>query len=196
MPVLSITLMDVYDDETRTRLGERLTDAVRATIGAPLDGITVQIYEVKPTGYMRGRTRRVPGTPPPDAEAVVRDFLAAMEARELDAARGFLADDFVMHFPGAAPMTSLEQLIDWAASRYSRVGKSYDGIDVMHGEAGTVVYCFGTLSGTWLDGRDFEGIRFIDRFTVERGLIRDQRVWNDMAEQRSQSSGAAAEDVA
>ena len=48
-----------------------------------------------------------------------------------------------------------------------------------------VVYCFGTLSGEWLDGTPFAGIRFIDRFTLRDGLLADQTVWNDMGEFRT-----------
>jgi len=44
------------------------------------------------------------------------------------------------------------------------------------------VYCYGTLSGEWLDGRAFADIRFIDRFTVVDGKLLDQTVWNDLAE--------------
>jgi hypothetical protein len=44
------------------------------------------------------------------------------------------------------------------------------------------VYCFGTLHGELLDGSPYEGVRFIDRFTVRDGRLADQMVWNDMAE--------------
>lgn len=182
MPVVTITLIKGYADEVKTGLAERLTDAVRASIAAPLDGITVQINEVAPSGYMRGRTARKPGAPVPDAAAVVRDFLAAMEARDLNKAKNMLADDFTMIFPGTAPMRELDELIAWAKDRYAHVAKSYERFDVAPGADGVAVYCFGTLHGEWLDGRAFEGIRFIDRFTVADGKIHDQRVWNDMGE--------------
>ena len=182
MPVVTITLIEGYADEVKTGLAERLTDAVRASIAAPLEGITVQINEVAPSGYMRGRTGRKPGAPVPDAEQVVRDFLAAMEARDLDKAQTMLADGFTMIFPGTGPMRELKELIAWAKDRYANVAKSYERFDVAPGEDGVAVYCFGTLHGEWLDGRAFEGIRFIDRFTIAGGKIVDQRVWNDMGE--------------
>lgn len=118
----------------------------------------------------------------PDAAAVVRDFLAAMEARDLEKARGMLADDFTMVFPGTGAMRKLEELIAWARDRYAHVAKTYERFDIAPGADGFAVYCFGTLRGEWLDGRAFEGIRFIDRFTVADGKITDQRVWNDMGE--------------
>jgi phenylpyruvate tautomerase PptA (4-oxalocrotonate tautomerase family) len=36
MPVVRITLIEGYGDEVRASLARRLTDAVRATIAAPL----------------------------------------------------------------------------------------------------------------------------------------------------------------
>ena len=101
MPVVRITLVEGYDDATRQRLAMRMTDAVRATIAAPLDGITVAIEEVKPTSYMRGRVARVPGKPQMSPTETVRAFLEAMEARDLEKARSFLSDTFQMVFPGA-----------------------------------------------------------------------------------------------
>ncbi len=118
----------------------------------------------------------------PDAVAVVREFLAAMETRDLEKAQSMLADDFTMVFPGARPMRKLEELIAWAKDRYARVAKTYERFDTAPGADGVAVYCFGTLHGEWLDGRAFEGIRFIDRFTIADGKIADQRVWNDMGE--------------
>lgn len=182
MPVVSITLMEGYDDTVRTALAERLTDAVRATIAAPLDGITVQIHEVKPTGYMRGRASRAPGAPVPDAQSVVVQYLRAMEARDLDAARALLGEGFTMVFPGTGQMHEIEEMLEWARERYQTLTKTFERIDAVPAAEGVVVYSHGTLAGTWTDGREFSGIRFIDRMTVKDGKILDQRVWNDMAE--------------
>jgi hypothetical protein len=87
-----------------------------------------------------------------------------------------------MTFPGAAPMRDFEELLAWAKTRYSRIGKQFDRIDQCWGEDATVVYCSGTLEGIWLDGTAFSGIRFIDRFEVSGGLIQRQDVWNDLGE--------------
>jgi 4-oxalocrotonate tautomerase family enzyme len=179
MPIVRITLMEGYDEETRARLARRLTDAVSATIAAPLDGITVAIEEVKPTNYMRGRVSRIPGKPLPAPAETVKAFLSAMERRDLTAAKALLADDFRMLFPGNAEFTALEELVAWSRPRYRFVKKSYEAFDECFGEAGTIVYCFGTLSGEWPDGTPFDGIRFIDRFTVAGGRLLDQKVWND-----------------
>ena len=61
MPVVTVTLMEGYDEQTRQQLCRRLTDAVTATIAAPLDGVTVIVNEVPAANYMRGRHQRTPG---------------------------------------------------------------------------------------------------------------------------------------
>ncbi|WP_274626947.1 nuclear transport factor 2 family protein [Arvimicrobium flavum] len=180
MPIVRLTLQEGYEDALRVRLAERLTDAVRATIAAPLEAITIVIDEVKPSSYMRGRAARRPGAALASPSDTVRAFLVAMEARDLAGARSLLAPSFRMTFPGGAEFTALEELVAWGGKRYRFVRKTYEGFDECFGEQAMVVYCFGTLSGEWPDGRPFEGVRFIDRFTVDEGKLVDQRVWNDL----------------
>ncbi len=124
------------------------------------------------------------------ATALVRDYLAAMEARALPRAQAMLAADFAMEFPGPVRMRSLAELVAWAQPRYRFARKTYERFDEAPNDDGTIVYCFGTLAGEWLDGTPFADIRFIDRFTVRNGLLADQKVWNDMAE-HSRSTKAA-----
>ena len=119
------------------------------------------------------------------AEQTVRDYLGAMEARDLPAAQRMLAPGFSMEFPGAVRMSSLAQLLEWAKPRYRFARKIYERYDTCVSGEATVVYCFGTLSGEWLDGTPFAAIRFIDRFTLRAGLLADQTVWNDMGEFRA-----------
>ena len=118
-----------------------------------------------------------------DPTQLVRDFLDAMERRDLAGARAFLADDFVMLFPGGHRFTRLEDLVAHGAGRYRWVKKRIERIDQVPEQRAAAVYCFGTLYGEWPDGRAFEGIRFIDRFVVRSGKLADQKVWNDMGEQ-------------
>lgn len=119
------------------------------------------------------------------SEEIVRAFLNAMEARDLQTANTFLSTGFSMEFPGGGTMQSLDELIDWAKPRYRSVEKEYDRFDVADDESGeSVVYCFGKLSGVWNSGEAFAGIRFIDRFTIKDGKITDQKGWNDLGEVR------------
>ncbi len=116
-------------------------------------------------------------------EDTVRAYLAAMERRDLAAAAALLAPGFAMTFPGGRRFETLEQLVEWAKPRYKRALKRYDRYDTaIQGDGSAVVYCFGTLHGELLDGSPYEGVRFIDRFTVRGGRLVDQMVWNDMAE--------------
>ena len=114
--------------------------------------------------------------------STVQQYLTAMENRELETAQAFLDKDFSMTFPGGNVFTELSQLVEWSKTRYQSIGKTYERFDESQSGNETVVYCYGTLSGVWLDGTDFSGVRFIDRFTVVDGLIRSQLVWNDLAE--------------
>ncbi|WP_349360892.1 DUF4440 domain-containing protein [Stappia sp.] len=184
MPVVRVTLIEGYCDDTRQALARRITDAVRGTMAAPAEGVTVVIEEVKPTSYMRGGTTRVPGAPSPDPEALVRDYLAAMERRDLETAASFLAPEFEMTFPGGAVFTRVEDLPAWAATRYRFVTKTFEGTDVAFQGATTVVICRGWLAGEWTDGTPFSNVRFVDRFEIVDGRIARQTVWNDLAETR------------
>jgi SnoaL-like domain len=117
----------------------------------------------------------------------VQAFLETMQRRDLAAAQVFLAPAFQMTFPGQIRMHKLEELIAWGNTRYQKVGKTYERFDEIEQGDSTIVHCFGTLFGVWLDGRPFEGIRFIDRFEIRDGLFTRQDVWNDLAETVSAS---------
>jgi hypothetical protein len=115
---------------------------------------------------------------------VVKSFLQAMQERDMALAQSFLHPEFAMCFPGGVQMRTLPQLITWAQQRYSTIGKNYAQFEESWQGDATVVFCHGTLHGTWLNGETFEGIRFIDRMEVHDGLITRQDVWNDLAEHR------------
>ncbi len=119
---------------------------------------------------------------PSEPDAVVRRFLALMEARDLDAASALLAPDVEMVFPGDVRFDRLEALVAWSRDRYARVAKRFDRVDTMPADHSAVVVVQGTLYGAWPDGSAFDGIRFIDWFELKDGLIRRQHVWNDLAE--------------
>lgn len=189
MPIVELHVLEGYDSAQKHRLGAALTDAVRFVVPAPPEAITVMIHEMPADRYFRGGQTRKPASALPDPAGIVRDYLGAMEARELDRAREMLGSGFTMHFPGAAPMTDLHELVAWSKPRYRFVTKTYDRFDAMQGSGeAAIVYCFGTLAGEWLDGTAFSGIRFIDRFEITAGLITRQDVWNDMAEARSKGA--------
>lgn len=185
MPVVTVTLIEGYDEATREELSRHLGQAVRLALDAPPEDITVIVHEVAAVNGTGAGGRPTPGQPGAEPAELVRGYLAAMEARDLEAAGAYLAEGFTMTFPGDVTFGRPEELVAWARSRYRSAAKSYQRIDVAAAEDGAVVYCFGTLAGEWSDGTPFAGIRFIDRFTVAEGKLVDQRVWNDLGEARA-----------
>lgn len=186
MPVVRVLLIKGYAEEVRRRLGQAVTDAVRLVIDAPKDAIIVATEEVLPENYMRGGETRRPGAAVVEPVSVVKDFLEALEARDLDAARRHLSPQAEMVFPSGVVFKDLDGLVVWGRERYRKISKTIEGFDVSAGEGGPVVTCRGTLQGVWPDGSDFSDIRFIDRFELGNdGLIRRQEVWNDLAERKT-----------
>jgi phenylpyruvate tautomerase PptA (4-oxalocrotonate tautomerase family) len=183
MPVVSITLLPGYDQATQHRMVNAVANAVRSVIATPEAGTTVFINEV--STYRRdGKVFSEGRAAHPVASEVVRTFLQAMQSRDLGAAQLCLHPDFRMCFPGGVVMHSLPEMVAWAQLRYTRIAKQYEAFEESWQGDSTVVYCHGTLQGTWLDGQTFEGIRFIDRMVIQDGLITRQDVWNDLAEHR------------
>ena len=182
MPLIECLLIKGYDSDTRRIVSERLTDAACSAIGADPEFVIVTIKEVESDNYMRGRTQKTPAKAPPQAESIVRSFLTSMENRNIKEAQQYLAETFVMKFPGGASFTELDQLVDWAKQRYQSISKTFEHFDVAFTGRESVVHCSGTLKGTWLDGQTFDDIRFCDRFTLSGSKITSQNVWNDMAE--------------
>lgn len=183
MPVVSITLLPGYDPDTQHRMVNHVANAVRSVIATPEAGTTVFINEV--STYRRdGKVFSGGRAAHPVASEVVKSFLQAMQVRNMPLAQSFLHPEFVMCFPGGVQMRSLSELTGWAQQRYSTIGKIYAQFEESWQGDATVVFCHGTLKGTWLNGQAFEGIRFIDRMGVRDGLITSQDVWNDLAEHR------------
>ena len=108
---------------------------------------------------------------------IVRSYLKAMEARDLDTARRFLGDEVEMIFPGGRRPSGPEAIAQGSNSRYRRIAKTIDGFDLGETDGRTVIYCHGTLHGQWPDGESFAGIRFVDRFELFLGMTVAQWLW-------------------
>lgn len=117
---------------------------------------------------------------------VVRTYLRLVEARDLDAASALLDDDVTITFPGGREFHSLGDQVASSGARFRSVRKTFDHFDTAttddRGRDHVVVYAFGTLAGTALDGSSFDSVRFLDRFELRGGRIISQMVWNDLAE--------------
>lgn len=118
------------------------------------------------------------------AEAVARaeTYLARMETRDLDAARGFLHPQARLIFPGGRVLTGIDGIVGNSGRRYRVVRKRIDRREGWPAGGRIHVLISGTLYGEWPDGTAFEGIRFIDLFAFEDGRIVTQEVWNDTGE--------------
>ena len=180
MPVISVTLLSGYSVEAEQRLVGRIALAARSVVAAAPAGTTVFVNHAA-TYHRDGKVFSGGGAELPEASGQVRSFLDCMERRDLEGAKCLLAPGFQMQFPNAPPLQRLEDLVAHARGRYRHVSKTYSRFDESWDDACTVVYCFGTLQGVWLDGMPFSGIRFIDRFELVQGLILRQDVWNDIA---------------
>ena len=109
-------------------------------------------------------------------------FLSSMHNRNLEEAQKWLSEDAKMIFPGNKRFTALTEIVEWAETRYQSVSKKFEKIETCFVGQDATVYCHGTLQGIWLDGKSFNGIRFIDRFLISGGKIIHQQVWNDLTE--------------
>jgi len=182
VPIIQISLLKGYAPDIRHRLATKVTDLIVQMLGAVPEGTTVAIPELDRSSYMRGRELKTPIAPPPEATEVVKAYLAAMEARDLTTAKSYLAEDFWMEFPGGIRIHTLEELVTWAKPRYQSVTKTYDGFSEAYELEETVVFCHGRLQGTWPNGDAFSDIRFLDRFSLSKGKLKSQLVWNDLGE--------------
>ncbi|CAB1066073.1 hypothetical protein D1BOALGB6SA_10872 [Olavius sp. associated proteobacterium Delta 1] len=117
------------------------------------------------------------------AAALVKQFLKAMENRDLTAAGTMMAKDAKIIFPGGKSFKSQQDMVTAARDRYRWIKKKFEQIDTaLLPRDRVVVYVMGTLDGLNNFGVEFSGVRYIDRFEVEDGLIVSQQVWNDLAE--------------
>jgi phenylpyruvate tautomerase PptA (4-oxalocrotonate tautomerase family) len=184
MPLIECTLIEGYNSDTRRLVSERITDAACSAIGASPEFVIVTVKEVAAENYMRGRSQKIPAPAPIQPDEIVKQFLSSMHNRKLDDAQKWLADGAEMVFPGGKRFTTLAEIVAWAKTRYQSVLKTFERVETSFNSKDATVYCHGTLQGVWLDGTNFDGIRFIDRFSIRDCKITHQQVWNDLAEAR------------
>lgn len=117
-----------------------------------------------------------------DAAAMIDKFLQLNEDRKLDEVKRMIAPGCRIEFPGGIRFADMDEMVADAKTRYSWVKKHRDRYFVgVNGNQHTVT-SIGTLYGVNLAGEGFEGIRYVDVFVIEDGLITEQMVWNDFCE--------------
>jgi len=117
-----------------------------------------------------------------DAIDLVRAWFDAMTAKDLPAARAMMSPATLIVVSGGHRFTSLDEFARFAAARYSTMVKQTEAIEVCEAAGGIAVYARGRLSGSFADGRAFDGVRWCDRFLVNAGRIVDLQTWSDIAE--------------
>jgi hypothetical protein len=120
------------------------------------------------------------------AVEIARQYLSALERRVLSETKQNVAPASSFIYPGDRRPASVDEILASSRARYKGVFKSIQRTDVLANEDGScTVYIIGFLHGTWADGVDFKGIRFIDRFEIADDGIRLHEVWNDAADARA-----------
>lgn len=113
------------------------------------------------------------------ARGVAEEIFERMADERRDTIGELLADDVVVTIPGShfeGPTAAMDLLdsfggrYEWAAKRFGRWHET-NGIAVSQG----------TLYGVDADGEDFEGVRYVDVFEVEDGLVVQWDIYNDLA---------------
>lgn len=124
-------------------------------------------------------------TDPAEAIATVDTYLQLCEERRLDEAGAYLAEGARLIFPGGTVFTDLASMAEHGTRRYKGLRKQRSEFmtGTRHGDGATICVSSGTLEGRSLEGATFSGIRYVDMFVLADGLIREQRVWNDLAEE-------------
>lgn len=117
-----------------------------------------------------------------EAEELVSRYLNLFMEGRLDEAQACLAPDARLIFPGGAVQTSLTDVAAEVDRLYEKVAKSIDRTwSAQHGDD-IIVTTTGTLHGTSRTAGPFDGVRFLDFFTIRDGMIVAQEVVNDAAQ--------------
>ena len=117
-----------------------------------------------------------------DAAALIDRLLQLNEDRKLDEVQAMLAPGCKIEFPGGQRFANMAEMVENAKSRYTWVKKHRERYFVgVNGDQQTVT-SVGTLYGVNLAGEEFSGVRYVDVFVIEDGLITEQMVWNDFCE--------------
>lgn len=117
-----------------------------------------------------------------DAAALIDKFLQLNEDRKIDEAQAMMAPGCRIEFPGNRIYESLAEMVANAKGRYNWVRKHRDRYFVGTNGDQVTVTSIGTLYGENLAGKTFEGVRYVDVFVIEKGLIVEQMVWNDFSD--------------
>ena len=117
------------------------------------------------------------------AREIANRFLKAQADRDVEAARPLAAHGFQVVSPGGA-RTGLDALFDRLTGAYASLQKLADGQGVCQEDGAFVVYTHGVMVGERTADGPFEGVRFLDRLTIQDGKVVEQCIWNDFGQPR------------
>ncbi|MAR79475.1 MAG: hypothetical protein CMM18_04525 [Rhodospirillaceae bacterium] len=116
--------------------------------------------------------------------ASVYKYLKLMENRKLDEAKKMLSNDFTMIFPGSMSFRNLDELVDYGKKRQISVFKTFESFEEINNSSSKIIYVRGKLFGITVKGKEFNNIRYIDKFIVSGEKFLRQQVWNDFAKKK------------
>jgi ketosteroid isomerase-like protein len=119
-----------------------------------------------------------------EAIDIARDFLDALDRRDLAAATALLAPQFSMRVTGGHRFAALADFAAYAASRYASFRKSGRQFDACDAALGVVVYAHGSMSGEWREGGSFQDVRWVDRFVIQGARITELQTLSEIGEFR------------
>ncbi|WP_254838899.1 nuclear transport factor 2 family protein [Natronomonas marina] len=114
----------------------------------------------------------------PTPREIAEEFLNRLEDERRDTVDELVGDDAVITVPGArfegpgateAFLAHYDPRYDWAAKDFDRWI-----------ETDQAAISIGTLYGEDNDGEGFSGVRYVDVYEVDDGLIRRLDIWNDL----------------
>jgi phenylpyruvate tautomerase PptA (4-oxalocrotonate tautomerase family) len=158
MPVVQMTVLEGYDDVTKSRLLKGMTHVVLSVMAAKPDGIVTMLNEVSPSAYARGGVSRVPGPPLPTGVSVVQQFVAAVSS-DPQQARQYLQEDCTCTDSQGTNQDPLAMMGGLTKLAYAQ-------FDEVFTEDGTIVYA-----------RRERGNGSVERFHVRHGRIADIQTW-------------------
>lgn len=162
MPVVQMTVIEGYDDATKSRLLKGMTHVVLSVMAAKPDGVVTMLNEVSPSAYARGGVSRVPGPPLPTGVQVVQQFAAALQS-DRAAATQYLGEGCACTDARGTNRDPLDM-----GGLLSDLGDAQ--FDEALTEDGTVVYV-----------RRQRGSGSVERFHVRHGRIVDIQSWGPAA---------------
>lgn len=126
-----------------------------------------------------------------DAIDLVRRWFDHLAARDVPAAAALMASPPSFVISGGHRFDSLEAFVAFVSARYGSIRKRHDSVEACDAPGGFAIYVRGELSGEWLEGGAFSGVRWCDRLLVQSGRITDVQTWSDLAEVRSSSAAVS-----